>query len=244
MNRFLQLLIGSPTTFTMLFFVFIGLLVLLCLARALHIDVVGNIDRYFHKRRHYRIATMIRDFDKATNTKRVHEKDMVEVERLQEMYLRKHVLAQREIYLMEQLDALHDPGRVTIPQPQTLAEVEEELAGIISQFYQTIDDIREYIEPVRIPPYGPWARDIYLNWDRELRKKGRRRCLEISGCCVRGCRCCHQKRKGATGRQSKLHNVEMHCTSECGCCIRSRQPRQSREEGTTSAIYTPSDVVE
>lgn len=79
MNRFLQLLIGSPTTFTVLFFVFIGLFMLSRLAKALYIDVVGNIDRYFHKRRHYRVATMIRDFDKAINTKKVQEKDMIEV---------------------------------------------------------------------------------------------------------------------------------------------------------------------
>lgn len=71
------------------------------------------------------------------------------------MYFRKHVPAQREIYLMEQLDAFYDQDYVTIAEYQTLADMEEKLAGVISQFHQTVEDIRVYIEPLRIPPYGP-----------------------------------------------------------------------------------------
>ncbi|KAI9929747.1 hypothetical protein AWENTII_009517 [Aspergillus wentii] len=132
-------------------------------------------------------------------------------------------IVQRSIYLCERWDLFYqrslNPGLT--PEEQDLFD------KIEKEYYEGIDgrSIKlsdTYSRLDRERPAGAWVREFEaMSYDRRWQHQIKE-CKARGGCCSRLCQCCSKARCGLGGQKGRVdcRAANIHCTPECGCCIR------------------------
>ncbi|KAJ5109046.1 hypothetical protein N7456_005721 [Penicillium angulare] len=135
------------------------------------------------------------------------------------LLLEGNTLAQRDIYLAEQIESQRNTHRKATPAEQNLLERNRLESKHMSE--KLLDNWRRLKTLSRDCPGGPWIREDEREHATYCQRDGKSACEARQGCCAYGCGCCG-KIRACTDVQRERPTVYLfsHCTSECSCCSR------------------------
>ena len=199
----------------------VALLSLACLViKRRRINLVWELERYLGLQEYKNLVKPVRAINRAFTP---IEKTKRECKFIGE-WIRKEKeidgVYQREIYLLEEKDALDAARRDGLsPDEKTalLGKIEEDLGQIKPQLWKKAQDLNEIDSRLED---GSWVLEFLLSSEDEEWERGKDDCLDGLGCCARGCGCCKKDRKHPGQALGAI--PPSHCTIDCGCCIRWR----------------------
>lgn len=135
-----------------------------------------------------------------------------------------HEILQREIYLLEEQDALKEkalyPG-LDQDEDTLLKRIAKDLKQTKVRLWTNAKEFDDLAQR----GFGG-SRTFEFDCTREYTNgawnKHQQSCIRRLGCCVRTCGCCEKPRRARGGQQTLTYPYRSHCTSECGCCTRRR----------------------
>lgn len=194
----------------------------------LQIDMFEILEDHFEQSNRPRWKTAVRTIAKLLTPEEKKWEQFEFNDNINSILMKKCSLFQRDLYLLEERDALHKQasteGQLSPKESQRLKRIEEEMDGAYSKFDHINKEL--YLFAYQ-SPLGAWTREyVELSWEME-----KPICILQGGCCARACRCCSKPRRGLAGQVPRFEmDYKFHCTSNCGCCIRWKKSLKVSEE--------------
>ena len=135
-----------------------------------------------------------------------------------------HEILQREIYLLEEQDALKKKAlytRLDQDEDTLLKKIAKDLKQTKPRLWA---NAKEFDDLAQRGFGGSWTFefDCTREYTDGTWRRHRKSCIRRLGCCARTCGCCEMPRRARGGPQTLTYPYRSHCTSECGCCTRWR----------------------
>ena len=184
------------------------------------INLVWELELYLGDRGHRKLIKPVRAVNRAFTSRENMEREFKFIRDWKRKQKEIEAVLRREIYLLEEKDALDAAKRDGLsPDEKTalLSKIEGDLGQIKPQLWKKAQDM---VEINSRPENGSWILG-FLSSDNEEWERKKFYCASGLGCCARGCGCCKEGRRRHAG-QSVRYDAATYCTIECGCCIRWR----------------------
>ena len=192
------------------------------------INLVWELECYLGNRGYRKLIKPVRAINRAFTPRERMEREIKFIRDWAQKRKEMERVFQREIYLLQEKDALDAARRDSLSADEktaSLSKIEGDLGQIKPQLWKNAQDL---VEIRSRPEHGSWILEFMLPSDDEEWERKQYRCAVGLGCCARGCGCCKKGRRRHAG-QSVRNNVATHCTIECGCCIRWRGFRHPKD---------------
>lgn len=189
----------------------------------LDINIFRVVEMYLWESNRPRLCSAVRTIAQLLTSESEKRKQYRSLIKLEDSERKENSILQRDLYLIEERDILHKQASCETLNPeetQNLEAVEEEMSSIRPRFWQAVQEGNAL---ARHSSKGAWMRERELMTKDESWQLWARFCKSRGGCCDHACQCCKKPRRGLAGQKGRIHpDKTMHCTAECGCCIRMR----------------------
>lgn len=208
-------------------------LCLVCIViKRLQINLVWELECYLEERGYKKLVKPIRAVNKAFTPPELKEIELQLIESWNDCRRELQEILQREIYLLEERDALKKQActsNLSRDEKASLTQIKYDLTQVKPHLWK---NSQRFVYVKSHLGIGSWLLEFERLSPEEEWESGQHDCAIRLGCCGRDCGCCERPRKGREGQHPSFDRTDYsHCTVECGCCIRWRGFRHLEKNG-------------
>ena len=196
------------------------------------INLIWKLECYLEEQGYRKLVKPIRAVNKAFTPPEKKEIELQLIEAWNDCQRELYEIVQREIYLLEERDALEKQALISNLRPDeeaSLTQIKDNLMQVKPCLWK---NSQRFVYIKSLLGRGSWLLEFEMLPLEEEWASDKSDCALGMGCCGRDCGCCERPRKGREGQHHSFNRaIYSHCTMECGCCIRWRGFHHLEETG-------------